>query len=250
MIPLVDAFARNLLSKLLDVSSICLIGSASSGLGFEDTSDVDVVVLYDDTLDRVDKEHYESAIKDSAINLSPKIHCQVYSLTQFWEYIELGSPIVLTILRDADIYYDTGFFTTMQKLVRKRVIKPKPESVERQITIAKQLMDMTYHSVNKGLIHNLEGAIITSTQSLLMELGIDMPPPKQIPDVIKLHLVDKKILEEQYYNIARKVINTYKDIEHSKRQNLSGQELQQLYNDTRKFVSRAEQALAALRAKQ
>ncbi|VVB76096.1 Uncharacterised protein [Candidatus Tiddalikarchaeum anstoanum] len=246
MIEIVDVFVKNLISRVINISSVCLIGSANSGVGYEDASDIDIVVIFDDT-EEVNKEYYESVIKRIAQAVSPKIHCQTFSLTEFWNYVENGSPVTFTILRDASIYYDTGFFTTMQKLVRKKVVKLKQESVERQLFIAKQLMDMTYHSVNKGLIQNLEGAIISSTQSLLIEMGLDLPAPKQIPDAIRDYLVSKKVLEEQYYNIARKVIQTFKDIEHNKRPNLSGQELQQLYNDTKTFVNRVEQVLTDVR---
>lgn len=248
MIPLVDSFVKNLISRVMNICSVCLIGSASTGSGFEETSDIDVVLIFDDT-DGADKERCELVIKRIALAVSSRLHCQVFALSDFWNHVENGSPVTFTILRDATVYYDTGFFSTLQKLARKKLITPKKESVERQLFIAKQLMDMTYHSVNKGLIQNLEGAIISSTQSLLMEMGIEPPAPKQIPEAIREHLVSRRILEEPFYNIAKKVIQTYKDIEHNKRPNLSGQELQQLYNETRAFVTRAEQALASIRKK-
>lgn len=248
MLTVVKDFVKILLSKLTEVSSVVLIGSNSTGFGLEDSSDVDVVVLIDDT-NGVDKQYLISFIRRLATQINIALHCQVYFLSEFWSHVENGSPITFTILRDSVIYYDTGFFTVLQKLVRNKIIKPKQIAVERQLKIAKQLMRMTYHSVNRGLIQNLEGAIISSTQSLLMEMGVEPPAPKQTPNMIKQYLVDKKILSEEYYTIAKNVIQTYKDIEHNKRQNLSGQELQKMYNETNKFVNQIEQLLSDIRTK-
>jgi predicted nucleotidyltransferase len=249
MLAVVDYFAKRLLSRVRNVCTVCLIGSASTGIDFDENSDIDVVIIVDDSSPFVEREQASADIKDIAKSVNEKLHCQVMFLTDFWRYVDTGSPVTFTILRDAKIYFDTGFFSTLQRLVNAKAIKPKKAAVERQLEIAKQLMKMTYHSVNSGLLQNLEGAVISSTQSLLMEMGIEPPAPKHVPDAIKSQLVSKGILNEQYYNIARKVVQTYKDVEHGKRQNVSGVELQQLYNETNTFVNAIERILSELRNK-
>jgi hypothetical protein len=146
------------------------------------------------------------------------------------------------MLRDAKVYYDTGFFETLQKLLRAGFIKPKTEDAERQLFIAKQLMKMTYHSINKGLVDNLQGAVVSATQSLLMLLGKEPPAPKQIPQAIK-ELIGLKLIEEEYYLIAKKILQVSKEIEHGKRSNLNAQELQIMYNYTNKFVLKMEELI-------
>lgn len=247
MLQVIEVFIQNVLSRFSNVKTICLIGSIKKGTS-EEGSDLDLLILVDDTC-IVDKNYMTKMIKKIGKMINNKIHCQVFFLKEFWRYINDGSPITFTMIRDSTIYYDTGFFETLKNLVKTGAIKPKTQAVQHQLDIAKQLMKITYHSVNKGLINNLEGAVVSSTQSLLMEMGVEPPAPKEVPLYIKKFLVDREILADEYYGIARRVIQTYKDIEHKKRQQLSGKELQELYNDTNKFVTKVEQVLASMKAK-
>jgi hypothetical protein len=103
-------------------------------------------------------------------------------------------------------------------------------------------MKMTYHSINKGLLDNLQGAVVSATQSLLMQMGKEPPAPKQIPQAIK-ELVTQKLIDEEYYLIAKKIIQVYKEIEHGKRGNLDAKELQIMYNYTNKFMIKMEELI-------
>lgn len=246
MIPAVNIFTQNLLSRVPNLISVCLIGSRATNYELKESSDLDIMILMDDT-EKFDKEERSIIVKNIGKMVNCKIQCSIYYLTDLWKYIDSGSPITFTMIRDSIIYYDTGFLEILKKLVRKGIIQPKTEAVEKQLMIAKQLMKITYHSVNKGLIQNLEGAVVSSTQSLLMKMGVEPPTPKQVPIFIKNLLVDKNILTDDYYTIARKVIQTYKDIEHDNKPPLSGKELQQLYNDTNKFVNKIEEILSRMK---
>jgi len=245
MLEIVDLFIEKLLSKYENLISVCIIGSRLTGK-FDKSSDLDIIVLLDNTSLKIDEEFIKSEIKELAASVDKIIHCQIMFLTSFWNYVNNGSPITFTMLRDAKAYYDTGFFETLQKLLRAGFIKPKTEDAERQLFIAKQLMKMTYHSINKGLVDNLQGAVVSATQSLLMEMGREPPAPKQIPDAIK-ELVNKKMIDEEYYLIAKKIIQVYKEIEHGKRSNLNAQELQIMYNYTNKFVIKLEELIQKTR---
>ena len=241
MLEIIDLFIEKMLSKYENLISVCLIGSRLSS-NYDKSSDLDIIVLIDNASVKIDEESMKSEIKELAASVDKIIHCQIMFLTNFWNYISNGSPITFTILRDAKVYYDTGFFETLQKLLRAGLIKPKTEDAERQLFIAKQLMKMTYHSINKGLLDNLQGAVVSATQSLLMQMGKEPPAPKQIPEAIK-ELVNKKLIDEEYYLIAKKIIQVLKDIEHGKRGNLDAQELQIMYNYTNKFMIKMEELI-------
>jgi len=246
MLEIVDLFIEKLLSKYENLISVCIIGSRLTPK-FDKSSDLDIIVLLDNSGSnsgslKLDEDAIKSNIKEIASQVDNIIHCQVMFLTHFWSYVSSGSPITFTILRDAKVYYDTGFFETLQKLLKAGLIKPKTEDAERQLFIAKQLMKMTYHSINKGLVDNLEGAVVSATQSLLMHMGMEPPAPKQIPDSIK-ELVNKRLMDDEYYLIAKKIISVFKEIEHGKRSNLNAQELQVLYNYTNKFVIKMEELI-------
>lgn len=241
VLEVVDLFIEKLLSKYENLISVCLIGSRLNS-NYDKSSDLDIIVLLDNTQLNIDEENMKFEIKELAASVDNIIHCQIMFLTNFWNYVNNGSPITFTMLRDAKVYYDTGFFETLQKLLHAGFIKPKTEDAERQLFIAKQLMKMTYHSINKGLLDNLQGAVVSATQSLLMQMGREPPAPKQIPEAIK-ELVDKKIIDEEYYLIARKIIQVFKDIEHGKRGNLDAKELQIMYNYTNKFMIKMEELI-------
>jgi len=246
MYKLVNVLVHNLLSRFNNIISVCLIGSRRNNYLVEECSDLDVLVIVDDS-EQIDKNYVKNSIKKIGTIVSDLIHVQVFFLSEFWKYIETGSPITYTMIRDGIAYYDIGFFEVMQKLVKKGLVKPKTEAVERQLSIAKQLMSITYHSFNKGFVQNLEGAIVSAVQSLLIEMGIEPPSPKQVPEFLKKYLVDRGILSEGYYFIASNVIQTYKDIEHKKRAPLSGDELQKMYNDTNEFIMKIEDIIQDFR---
>lgn len=240
MIEIIDLFIEKMLSKYDNIISVCLIGSRLSGT-HDKHSDLDIIVLIDNT-EKIDEEKAKHEIKELALSVNKIIHCQIFFLTQFWNYVNNGSPITFTMIRDAKAYYDIGFFETLQKLLKAGLITPKTEDAERQLSIAKQLMKMTYHSISKGLVDNLQGAIVSATQSFLMQIGKEPPAPKQIPEEIK-KMAENGSIEEEYYFIAKKVIDVYKEIEHGKRPNLDAKELQTMYNYTNKFVIRMEELI-------
>jgi predicted nucleotidyltransferase len=242
MLEIVDLFIEKLMSRFESLISVCIIGSRLTSK-FDKSSDLDIIVLLDNTASlKEDEENIKSEIRSIALSVNKIIHCQIMFLTNFWNYVSNGSPVTFTMLRDAKVYYDTGFFETLQKLLRAGFIKPKTEDAERQLFIAKQLMKMTYHSINRGLVDNLQGAVVSATQSLLMHMGREPPAPKQIPDAIK-ELANMKLIDEEYYLIARKIIQIYKEIEHGIRSNLNAQELQVMYNYTNKFVIKMEELI-------
>lgn len=246
MIDTVNVFVQNTLSRLTNITSICLIGSRNKEESVEQGSDLDIMVLVDDT-EELNKNKVKTIVKNIGKMVDEIIDCEVLFLTEFWKYVNSGSPIIYHMIKNATIYYDTGFFETIQKLMRFGCIKPKSKAVDQQLSIAKQLMKITYHSVNRGLINNLQGAVVSSTQSLLMEMGVEPPNPKQVPDYIKKFLVDENILNEEYYNIAKEVIQTHKDIEHNKKPPLSGNDLQKLYNNSTKFVTKIEDIISSMK---
>ncbi len=242
----VNSFVSQVLNNYSNIVSIFLIGSRVNKTKVDEGSDIDIVVVVDD-LEYSWREEIEKEIKESAKKIEPKLHCQVMPITKFWKYIEIGSPITYTMIRDSKILFDIGFISIIKKLQREGYIRPKREAVERQLAIAKQLIKITYHNVNQGLIKNLEGAIVSSAQSALIEMGIEPPTPKEVPDYIKRVLVDRNLLDEKYYHICKRIIDKYKEIEHKKGKGVSPTELQELYNETNDFVSKMEEIVKAIK---
>ncbi len=242
----INNFVSEVLNNYYNIVSIFLIGSRVNRTKVDKGSDIDIVVIIDDLENDLDNG-IENRIKEIAKKIEPKLHCQVLPVSKFWRYIEIGSPITYTMIRDGKIIFDIGFITIIKKLQKEGYIRPKREAVERQLTIAKQLMKITYHNVNHGLIKNLEGAIVSSAQSVLIEMGIEPPTPKEVPEYIKRVLVDRDLLDEKYYNICKKVIDKYKELEHDKSKGVSPTELQELYNETNDFVSKMEEIVRTIK---
>ncbi len=245
MKPFVQHFVSEVLSYCANIISIVLIGSNKDDEVSED-SDYDVVVLIND-LRMNNVGSFCREIKKLGEMINSRLHVQTYLLSDFWNHVQRGTPFTLSILNDSKIVYDIGFFTIIKNLYDSKIITSKNDEIERQKSIAKQKMNMTYYNVKKGLPRDLEEVVVRYSQSVLMKMGVDPPKPNKIPDYIHEHLVKKNLLEKEYYIIAKKIINTYKKIEHGDKRTLPGRTLQKMYNDAHKFATRMESLLNKLK---
>jgi len=236
------------------IKAIAVGGSTKTGVGRKKTSDIDVPIIVDDTdvkrMTRPElKEKLFQKLCEMAYPISKKLHPQPYLLTEAWEYIREGNPVFYNlVLTNSTILYDTGFLLPIQMLVKMGNFKPSKEAIDKHIYAAKKLVELTKSTLLHKLTMNLEQAVVSSSQAVLMQLGYRPPAPKETPDFVKKFLVDKKgIVSDEYAQIAKKVIQTYKDIEHKDKKKISGAEFDELYELTNKFVDKMVKVLEKLR---
>ncbi len=62
-------------------------------------------------------ETYRIIVEKLALKHSKRLHITTLKLTNFWEYMRVGDPIGLNILRTSLPLYDVGFFEPLQQLL-------------------------------------------------------------------------------------------------------------------------------------
>ncbi len=253
----VDKYVTSVVSKFGKyIKSVVLFGSKKTKKTVskkKKTNDIDIAVIIDDTdvrkMTRSElKDKLFKRLLEIAHPLSKKLHPQPYLLTEFWQYVMEGNPVIYNLLRDGVILYDAGFFMPMQMLMKMGYIKPSKESIDKHMYVANKLTKLAKDTMLKKIAYNLEQAIVSSTQAVLMELGYRPPAPNEVPKFVEKVLVKKeKFVTKKYTKIAKEVIKNYKDIEHKDKKEYTGKEWDKHQKQTEEFVKKMKEILKKLR---
>lgn len=234
------------------VKAVVLFGSLTRG-DFHEKSDVDMLVIIDDTMARFTPEmkmDFDDWLYDTAKKISEGITVQpAWTLSEFWDMARIGHPLLYTIVRDGWALYDTGFFIPIRKLLELGKIPTTLEAVEKFMETAPQKINRVETAKLYMIAEDLYYAMLNSAQAVLMYMGYNPPSPKHTPIDVKEYLVDGKLLEEEYLRSLEKVIEFRKQVEHKEIKDVTGQELDSFIENSKKFVSRMEQLLLQLQKK-
>jgi len=104
------------------------------------TSDIDIMVIYDDTKSNSEKVSEEiraemKEMKESAKKIKLNISFQdLMGLTDWWSLVREGEPWVISSLdKPYTIYDDTGYLKLISSIVQKHHVYNRPEKVERLV---------------------------------------------------------------------------------------------------------------------
>lgn len=217
------------------------------------TSDIDVVVIIDDT-DVKRMSRYELIEKLRGIILSyvgeamsiaqfkVDFNVQVWLLTDFWERVKDAEPVAFTFIRDGIPLYDKGSFLPWKSLLRMGRIKPSPESVDMFMSSGDKMKENVQRRIFDIVIHDIYWGTIHPTQGLLMLYGL---APQNVYDTAKSfkeNFVEKeKLVEKKYYDILEEItLKYYKGFEHGKVKSgdISGKDLDRLFKNATDYVAR------------
>jgi predicted nucleotidyltransferase/uncharacterized protein (UPF0332 family) len=217
------------------------------------TSDVDVFIIINDTdvkrMPRLElKERlraiiYQYVADASAIaGVKNKLSPQVYLLTDFWESVKDAHPVIFTFIRDGIPLYDRGTFMPWKSLLRMGKLKPSPEAIDMFMSMGDKTVKRVKTALLDVVVNEIFWGITTPSQALLMLYGLPPPTPKHVASEMKRIFVDKeKMLEKKYITIIEKIINIYKDFEHEKIKEISGEEVDKLLRDTEDYLKRLKE---------
>jgi len=215
--------------------------------------DIDVAIIVDDTdvrrMTRAQlKDKLFQRLCEMSHPISKNIHPQPYLLTEFWQYVMDGNPVIYNVLRDGIIIFDNGFFMPLQMLMRMGNIKPSKEAIDKHMYIAEQLLFLCDDTLLTKMSYDLEQAVVSSAQAVLMELGYRPPTPNETPTFVMDFLVkEKKLLPEKFAEMAEKVIRNYKDIEHKEKKKFTGTEYEAMMVMAKEFVDKMKELLTKIR---
>jgi predicted nucleotidyltransferase/uncharacterized protein (UPF0332 family) len=246
----VKEFAKQVLKKYGKyVKCIVMMGSVARE-EFKPKSDIDVFVVIDDTAFKITPEMQEkidSELEKIASKISEKISVQpTYTLTEFWDYARVCHPIIYNFIKEGIPIYDTGFFAPIKRLLEAGKIPATREAIESYMEGAPKKLMRAKTVKLLMLAEDCYYAMLNSAQAVLMFMGLAPPVPSKAYDDVKKFLVEPGILEPEYAEWLKEIIEIRKKIEHKELMDVSGAFVDEWINKAEKFVEKMFNLLNAL----
>lgn len=231
------------------IKAVVIFGSVVRG-DLTEKSDIDMLVIIDDTIARFTpemREEFDIRLHDIAKSISEEISVQpAWTLTEFWDMARIGHPLLYTIVRDGWALYDAGFFIPVRKLLERGKIPHTIEAVEILIESAPKKIARVENVKLYMIAEDLYYAMLNASQAVLMYLGKESPRPKEAVKNVREYLLSNKLIEKKYVNYLERIIKFRKDVEHKKIKNISGEKLDRFIEISKEYVKKMEEVLTLL----
>ncbi len=231
------------------VKCIIMMGSVARG-EFKAKSDVDVFIVIDDTLKEIapqEKEEIDNDIEKMASVISEDISIQPsYTLTEFWDYARVCHPIIYNFIKEGQTLYDAGFFAPIKRLLEMGKIPATREAIESYMEGAPKKIMRAKTVKLLMLAEDCYYAMLNTAQAVLMFMGLEPPVPNKAYDEVKKYLVDPGILEQQYADWLKDIIDIRKKIEHKELMDVTGTFVDEWIDKADKFIEKMFQLLSVL----
>lgn len=207
-----SGLARQKLGNM--VKSVAIIGSLARD-DFKPTSDIDILVVIDDTAREVPdelKEKLLAMLNEMAKKLDKKMQVQIHTITEMFQFAKEGDNIIYNFLRHSKIVYDTGTLTSFKRLLKAGEIKPSKESVMRSMEGADFYMKKVEQYV-EWIVERYYRSITWAGNAFIMSMEDKPCSIPELPLVLK-GFADRGILPPEAPVIAAEVIQVHKAAEH------------------------------------
>jgi len=222
------------------IKAIVLFGS--SARDEKPKGDIDILILVDDITIQMTAEiveTYRIIVEKSVADVSSRLHVTSLKLTTFWEYVRMGDPIGLNILRDGVALLDTGFFDPLQGLLVRGRIRPSPEAIYSYFYRApRTLSNSRWHLLQATL--DLYWAVIDSAHAALMKLGESPATPENVADLMDSAMVKKGKVERRYAETMRMFYTLSRQILHRELKEITGPMYERYFQKATDFVERMQ----------
>jgi len=262
---IVKKFADKVLEKYGNiVKCIVMMGSVARE-EFKPKSDIDVFLVVDDTagelkeadIEKIDDE-LEKILEEipeawSTVKVEDKEEkvCMLsvqptYTLTEFWDYARVCHPIVYNFIKEGVAVYDTGFFMPIKRLLEMGRIPATREAIESYMEGAPKKLMRAKTVKLLMLAEDCYYAMLNTAQAVLMFMGLSPPVPNKAYEDVKKYLVEPGIIEPEYAEWLREIIEIRKKIEHKELTDVSGAFVDEWIDKAEKFVDKMFGLLNAL----
>ena len=237
------------------------VAAGSLFRGDKKSNDIDVFVIVDDTdVKRMSRYELKEKLRTIIITqgyeakeltgVNKDFHIQTYILTDFWDGVKDAHPVFFTFLRDGVPLYDRGVFMPWRLLLQMGRIKPSPEAIDMQMDIAEKLLDRIKGKMLSIVVEDIYYSVLNPAQAVLMLYGVNPPTPLETIELMDEIFVKKeKMLEEKYVKFLEKVRDLYKEVEHGKKKEVTGAEVDDLVKQVREYLDRVKKLFAQLEKK-
>ncbi len=217
------SFARGHIAQESDIDLLIIIDDASVGLTPE------VVQYYNKELSKI--------LKSEGSKMS--FHVTTVSLSEWWDSLHRGDPLIITILRTGVPIADAGFFAPVKLLLKEGKIRPTQEAVDLSVTRALFHLD-DYAQMTLNAVNALYWCAVEAAHAALMAQGCVPATPSSISKEMKTYLVKKKLCSASDAKFFDDLFSLMKKIVHKKTVIVDGKKLFKLHQDTKKFIKRME----------
>ena len=231
------------------VKCVIMMGSVARG-EFKSKSDVDVFIVIDDTVKPITPEE-KNAIDDTLDKMASEINKDIsiqpsYTLTEFWDYARVCHPIIYNFIKEGKAVYDAGFFMPIKRLLDMGKIPATREAIESYMEGAPKKLMRAKTVKLLMLAEDCYYAMLNTAQAVLMFMGLEPPVPNKAYDEVKKYLVDPGILEQQYADWLKEIIEIRKKIEHKELMDVTGAFVDEWIDKSDKFIEKMFQLLSVL----
>jgi predicted nucleotidyltransferase/uncharacterized protein (UPF0332 family) len=239
-----------ILGKYSDrVKCIIMMGSVARG-EYKTKSDIDVFIVIDDTEKEItpeEKNEIDEDLEKMATEISEDISIQPsYTLTEFWDYARVCHPIIYNFIKEGKTLYDAGFFMPIKRLLEMGKIPATREAIESYMEGAPKKLMRAKTVKLLMLAEDCYYAMLNTAQAVLMFMGLEPPVPNKAYDEVKKYLVEPGILEQQYADWLKEIIDVRKKIEHKELMDVTGAFVDEWIDKADKFIEKMFQLLSVL----
>lgn len=246
-----EEFADKLVDKLGDkVKCVAVYGSVPEGRHTHE-SDIDTFVVLDDTKMEKDlpsdaKDKVRKKVTKLAKETDDRITIQYFSfLTEFWDSIRKGEPLIIGVLRKGEPVYDVGVFMPAKRMLQRGKIKSTQESVQKRLKTAAAGYKKCEKRLRQSIPHTLEQAIANAGQAPVMLVGKSPPNKEDVGQALREMFVENDKLEEEYVEIAE-AIHDFSDKGEKHPEDVTAAEVEKHMEMTDDFIRRMHKLVGQL----
>lgn len=235
-------FSKDLFVKYPRViKSIVLFGSYSKGKETQ-SSDVDIMIVMDDILNRLDETFlgvfYRDVDEHVKMEKSMKLHINFVTLTAFWKGVINADPVSVNVLKYGVALVDTGYFEPLQVLLQKGEIKPTEESVYAALSRGELYRDSAKLRI-AGAVLDLYWSVVNAAQALIMKNG-DVPPSPELIGGMLESLQRMSVISREDVENFNELYSIGKRLMHNEKLDFTGAEVDVLASKAMKFTEKVE----------
>jgi len=223
------------------VKSVLIFGSVARG-DIKPSSDADVWVILDDTALKtsVDLNVIKEEILATAENLKD-LHVQITYLTEFWQWVRIGSPELVNFLRYGLVLYDTGFVKPVQKMLQLGLLPPSEEVIKLKARASEIRLEKIKGDL-KSIIFDLRYCASDIIQAVVMHHYKTQPDPKEIPKYLE-KMIEEGRVEKEFLDKWKEIDKLWKDIDHQIVKDVNGEYLQKALTLTQEIIEKFKKLL-------
>ncbi|MCX8178847.1 MAG: nucleotidyltransferase domain-containing protein [Candidatus Aenigmarchaeota archaeon] len=195
------------------IKSVVIFGSAARG-DMKPGSDIDIWVVVDDTASKRTEDVNKIRLQIQLMAGEMKdIHPQMNTLTEFWNWMKIGSPELFNFLRFGFVVHDTGFIKPVQRMLQMGIITPSEESVSLK-TKSSDAIIKRVEAAFKSMIFDLRYSATDICQSVIMYKYKEAPDQKHMSEYLQ-RLVKEKLISATIIEKFERLNKIWKDIDHN-----------------------------------